>query len=451
MANPRGASSFVLLATLLVACEGGPTAPSPVAPTPVTRVAITVTLLESYPDTASVPGVTVTCLAGCQNQTVGTTDNSGQTTLTGVEPLTVRAEKDGYISVEKQVSDGDNIVLKREPVAVTITVVDTYPDTTSVLGVTVTCLAGCQNQTVGTTDNSGQTTLTGVKPLTVRAEKDGYISVEQQVSNGDTIILQREPVVVTITVELPYPEDDYNIRVGISEATVACLTGCEGQPTEVTDRQGEVTFIGRLPLTIRAEKLGHISVEQQTYGGRVNLGHEWPVELRESIRQLNLADAIATGELFLIWGDREYIDADGWGQFSCPVIIIKQILDRNFMLAILAHENMHAWQGRRSNNPPCDLHYGYPPTEEARSWKEAWEQDVEEHGPYPGVDDSDWASTLLENQAGIYGHWYWGPETELLVEPAAWADKKAALEKLYRLAPNRCQYLESRFGPPPSR
>ena len=257
---------------------------------------------------------------------------------------------------------------------------------------------------------------------------------------------------VTINVELPYPEDDYNnVRVGISAVTVTCLGGCEGTTTKVTDRQGEVTFTGRPPLIIRAEKSGHITVEQQTYGGRVNMGHEWPVELRESIRQLNLEDAIATGELLLIWGDEEYIDDDGWGQFSCPVIIIKQIPDRNFMLAILAHENLHAWQGRRSNNPPCDLHYGYPPTEEARSWMRAWEKDLEAHGPYPGVDDSAWASTLLENQAGIYGHWYWGPETEWLVEPPAWADKKAALEQLYRLAPNRTRYLEDRFGGPPPR
>ena len=261
------------------------------------------------------------------------------------------------------------------------------------------------------------------------------------------------PVVeeVSITVELPYPENDHNIRVGISEVTVTCVGGCEGQQTEVTNHQGEVTFTGRPPLTIRAEKSGHIPVEQRVYGGRVNMGHEWPPELRVAIRQLDLASAIAAGELFLIWGDEEYIDVDGWAQYACPVIIVKQIQDRNFMLAILAHEAMHAWQGRNSDNPPCDLHYGYVPSDEGKAWAEAWDKDIRDHGPYPGVDDSDWGSTLLENQAGIYGHWYWGPETELLVEPAAWANKKEALEKLYRLAPNRCRYLEDRFGPPPPR
>ena len=264
---------------------------------------------------------------------------------------------------------------------------------------------------------------------------------------------------ITISVERPYPEDDHNIRVGISEVTVTCVGGCEGQQTEVTNHQGEVTFTGRPPVTIRAEKSGYIPVEQRVYGDRVNMGHEWPPELRVAIRQLDLASAIAARELFLIWGDEEYIEVsirrsgDPYigAQYVCPVIIVKQIQDRNFMLAILAHEAMHAWQGRNSDNPPCDLHYGYVPSDEGKAWAEAWDKDIRDHGPYPGVDDAGWASTLLENQAAIYGHWYWGPETELLVEPAAWANKKEALEKLYRLAPNRCRYLEDRFGPPPPR
>jgi len=159
-------------------------------------VAITVTLLESYPDTTGVPGVTVTCLAGCQNQTVGTTDNSGQTTLTGVEPLTVRAEKDGYISVEKQVSDGDNIVLQRELVAVTITVEHPYPPGTEpapqhpgIPEVTVTCLTGCEGQQTDTTDQDGKVIFLGQLPLTIRAEKPGYIATEQQVSGSDNKVV----------------------------------------------------------------------------------------------------------------------------------------------------------------------------------------------------------------------------------------------------------------------
>ena len=54
-------------------------------------------------------------------------------------------------------------------------------------------------------------------------------------------------VAVTITVELPYPEDT-NIRIGISEARVTCVAGCDEQTEEVTDQQGEVTVVGRPPL-----------------------------------------------------------------------------------------------------------------------------------------------------------------------------------------------------------
>ena len=249
-----------------------------------------------------------------------------------------------------------------------------------------------------------------------------------------------KPTEITITVELPYPEDanGIHIRVGISEATVTCLTGCEGQPTEVTDRQGEVTFIGRPPLTIRAEKSGHIAVEQQTYGGRVNMGHEWPLELDTAIRQLGLGNAIATSELLLIWEDEEYFDArvrdtgnnNLGGEFHCPVIITRNYRTWNDRIRILAHEAMHAWQGRRSNNPPCDLHYGYPPTEEARSWIEAWDKDTRDYGPY-GLDN------VWEDQAEIYSYWYWGNARERA--------------KLDRLAPNRVQYLVDRFSPPPPR
>ena len=159
---------------------------------------------------------------------------------------------------------------------ITITVVSENDDI-GIIGVTVTCLVGCDSQQVGTTDDGGQVILTGDAPLTVRAEKQGYVSVEQHVSDGDRIVLQREYTRVTVSVELPYPENANNIRirVGISEATVTCVVGCEGQQTEVTNHQGEVTFIGRPPLTIRAEKSGHIPVRQQVSAGdRVNMSHE---------------------------------------------------------------------------------------------------------------------------------------------------------------------------------
>ena len=328
-----------------------------------------------------------------------------------------------------------------------ITVKVTTKDSLGISEATVTCLTGCDSRQVVNTDTQGRVTFTGNDTLTVRAEKNGYISVEKQVSNGDNIVLEREPVAVTITVELPYPEDanGIHIRIGISEARVTCVAGCDEQTEEVTDQQGEVTLVGRLPLTIRAEKSGHITVEHQTYGGRVNMGHEWPPELDTAIRQLGLGNAIATSELSLIWEDEAYFDArvrntgnnNIGGEFHCLVIITRNYRTRNDRIRILAHEALHAWQGRRSNNPPCDLHYGYPPTEEAKEWDKAWEQDVEEHGPFPGIDGTEWGGTLLENQAEIYSYWYWGNARE-----------RAELD---RLAPNRVRYLEDRFGSPPPR
>ena len=257
MVNRREVLFMAMLATIvMVSCDSSPLEPTPVP--------ITITVMEFYPDTASVPNASVTCLAGCQNQPVGTTDALGQTTLTGVEPLSIRVEKDGYISIEQQVFNGNTIAFEREPVEVTITVMEFYPDTASVPDATVTCLAGCQNQPVGTTDALGQTTLTGVEPLSVKVEKDGYIFVEQQVFNGDTIALEREPVEVTITVVEFYPD---TTTTSVPNATVTCLAGCQNQPVGTTDALGQTTLTGVEPLSVKVEKDGYIFVEQQVFNG----------------------------------------------------------------------------------------------------------------------------------------------------------------------------------------
>ena len=249
---------------------------------------------------------------------------------------------------------------------------------------------------------------------------------------------------ITFTVELPYPVNSHNIRVGISEATVTCTNGCDGRQANVTDSQGSVTFTGQAPLTVQVEKLGHIPVRQRVSGGgRVNMGHEWPMEVGAAIRQLGLTSAIASGELLLIWGDRKYTDVtirrgrgDLGGQYACPVIIIR-LLYRDVMVRVLAHELMHAWQHRNSNNPPCGLIQGYVSSEEGRAWTAALERDLDTEnggpGPVPGFDGEDWSKDMWENQAEFYRRWYWGEE------PA----------RLCRLAPNRCRYLEDRFGQPP--
>ena len=115
MVSLRGTT---VLAALLVtvACDSGLTAPSPVTPVTPTPVVeeITITVELPYPRDANfnrgVSGVTVTCLNGCENRPVGTTDNLGQVTLIGTPPLTVRAEKSGYVSVERRVTTGNTTV-----------------------------------------------------------------------------------------------------------------------------------------------------------------------------------------------------------------------------------------------------------------------------------------------------------------------------------------------------
>ena len=251
---------------------------------------------------------------------------------------------------------------------------------------------------------------------------------------------------ITITVELPYPQG-VDIHIGIPGVTVTCTVGCEGKQTEVTDDQGVVTFTGNIPLTVRAEKTGYLPAEWVVSDGSlVAMGHEWPLEAESVIRQLGLADAIASDELFLIWGDTVFVDAviEATGReglravFSCPIIIIKQFLDRrNFMVTALAHEAMHAWQVSSFTNS-C---YGDSQSEESKAWASAWEQDIAENG---NIDELIWADTVLENQAEFYAYWWLWGHSPLLVE-----SKESKLQQLCQIAPRRCRYLADRFGPPP--
>ena len=275
MVKPRGLLFVVMLALILMAgCDNN----SKVEPPPATPEGVIITVADLHPELASVPGATVTCLAGCEKQQVSTTDSLGKATIIGVEPFLVRVEKDRYISVEQTVSNGDTITLEREPVAVTISVIDS--DNISLPEATVTCITGCQNQHVGTTDALGQATLTGVEPLNVRVEKDRYISIEQTVSNGDTITLEREPVAVTISVV-----DSDNIS--LPEAAVTCITGCQNQQVSTTDSLGQATITGVEPFLVRVEKEGYFPAEKQVFeGGTITLERE-PVAVTISVVDLH--------------------------------------------------------------------------------------------------------------------------------------------------------------------
>ncbi len=330
-------------------------------------------------------------------------------------------------------------------------------------GVRVTCLDGSEE--VRETATDGSVTFKRDLPLTVRLEKEGHITTEVTVlEEGEEIFLPSRQKNITFRVVEPlFPNSGYGSDwpdkrngPGIGGVTVTCLEGSD-EGTKVTDADGSVTFFGTPPLTIRIEKPGYITTEKVMFGEEeIAFPNEWPEEAEEAIRQLGLAERIASGELVLRWGDGEYLplwakeigNDDIGGIYACPNIIIRKYEDRNFMLRVLIHEAMHAWQGLKSTNPPCDLHYGYPQSEEGRAWVAATEKDIQEVGPFPGIDGEEWARSPWENQAEFYSYWYMGPETKRLGE--VW-DRPEELKKLYRLAPNRCQYLEDRFGPPPPR
>ena len=317
------------------------------------------------------------------------------------------------------------------------------------------------------TATDGSVTFKGDLPLTVRLEKESYVTTEVTVLEEDEeIILPSGNQNITFRVVEPLFSNEYgrgltNFRdwpdyrngPGIEGVTITCLEGSD-EGTKITAANGSVTFFGTPPLTIRIEKAGYITTETTIgEGGEVPFPNEWPEEVEEVIRQLGLEERVASGWITLRWGDDEYLETLGefvGGLCPCPNIIIRKYEDRDFMVWILIHELMHMWQNiYNSVRSPCGLHDGaWLESEEAKAWIAATEKDLQEFGPMPELDDREWARPPEENQAGFYSYWYWGRETSNLNEVL---DRKADLEKLYQFAPNRCKYLEDRFGPPPPR
>ena len=283
-----------------------------------------------------------------------------------------------------------------------------------------------------------------------------------------------EPGEVTITMVVPYPDERFSPKSpGIPGVVVTCTVGCEGLQTEVTDDQGEVTLTGNAPLTIRAEKSGYVPVEQRVSADSwIAMGNEWPPEAEVAVHQLGLASAIASGEILLIWDDGAYLpalskefgDDDGLGGFGyCPeafngsnerqvmLLIVRETKwrDIDFAIFVLVHEALHAWQGLMSTDPPCGVSE-WPQSESGIAWVAATKSDLEGVGPIPGFDDREYGTSgrvlseiPFENQAMVYSGWYSGT--------LWWREGIADRSKICQLAPNRCRYLEGRFGPPPPR
>ena len=289
-------------------------------------------------------------------------------------------------------------------------------------------------------------------PLTVLLEKEGYFTTEVVVSeDGQGVVLPGEQKNISFRVVEPLLPDRNG--PGIGEVTVTPLEGSD-ERVKQTDADGNISFFGTPPLTVWLEKPGYIAIETVVLKEEIILPNEWPEEVAGAVLQLGLAEIIASGELILRWGDDEFLPLwakemgkDGIGAiYACPNIIVRKYEDRNFMLRILVHEAMHAWQGRMSTHPPCDIS-GWPPSKEGKAWIAAMEKDLE-IGSIPGIDGEVGTLSPWENQAELYSVWYFGRETKRLDE--VW-DQAAELKKLYRLAPNRCKYFEDRFGPPPPR
>ena len=261
-----------------------------------------------------------------------------------------------------------------------------------------------------------------------------------------------EPTEITITVELPYPEDA-NFNRGVSGITVTCLNGCEDQQVGTTDHLGQVILTGNTPLTIRAEKSGYVSVERQVTieNSTVAIGHEPPPEVEEVIRRLRLTDAVNSGELMIIWADTRYFTGPSLGGlFECynttsQAVLVREWRERDFMINTLIHELTHAWQGRNSTRPPCYTG-GWYLSASGQAWVAATELDLKEVGPIPGFDDDTGYGKPLseiphENHAALHADWYMG---------SSWGRDPGSVTKadFYRLAPHRSRYLEDRFGPP---
>ena len=312
--------------------------------------------------------------------------------------------------------------------------------------VKVTVLDGSDE--VRETATDGSVTFKRDLPLTVRLEKEGQITTEVTVVEEEEIVLPSRQKNVSFRVVEPLRFTKNG--PGIEGVAVTCLEGSD-EGIKETDDDGGVTFFGTPPLTVRIEKEGYITIEAVAgEGSEIVFPNEWPPELDLVIEQLELAELIASGELILSWR----VEPGGRGFYGCSLIHIGDDIDRNRpgMVWTLIHEAMHAKQAIESKARCNLLIEDWSPSKEGQAWIAVLEKDLRENGPVPGFDDAKWgvdkplSENPLENQASFYAEWHMGPVTR----KRDW-DGEEELKKLYQFAPNRCQYLEDRFGPPPPR
>ena len=329
-------------------------------------------------------------------------------------------------------------------------------------GVKVTPLEGPKER-MKETAADGSVTFMGQLPLTVMLEKEGYPAREVTVFKDNEEVLftggKREVSVRVVEPLLPSLKNG----PGIEGVTVTCLEGSD-EGVKTTGADGRVTFFGNLPLSIRIEKPGYITTEVvMDREEEIVFPNEWPEEAKGVIHKLGLTELVAARGIILRWGEDEFLRemelkiGPGLGAWlDCPVLLIRDFPSRRRRLWSLCHEITHVWIGLKSIGKPCGPHNrewitdaDWVNCKEGAAWVAAMEKDLEEIGPMPhdnrlyGVFRKPLKELPRHSLADFFAWWYIGHQHD---------GTKEELDKLYREAPNRCQYMEDHFlGPPPPR
>ena len=339
-------------------------------------------------------------------------------------------------------------------------------------GVKVTPLEGSDEREKGTVAD-GSVTFIGQLPLTVMLEKEGYPAREVTVFKDNEEVLftggKREVSVRVVEPLLPSLRNG----PGIEGVTVTCLEGSD-EGVKTTDADGRATFFGNLPLTIRIEKPGYITTEVvMDREEEIVFPNEWPEEAKGVIHKLGLTELVAARGIILRWGENDFLremnlklagtDKGLGAWLDCPVLLIRdspfshnKLIARREKLAALCHEITHVWIGLRALGRPCGpqnekwiTDADWVNCKEGAAWVAAMEKDFKEIGPMPeddrlyGVFKKPLKELSRHSLANFFVSWYMGDPND---------GTKEELDKLYREAPNRCQYMEDHFlGPPPPR
>ena len=237
---------------------------------------------------------------------------------------------------------------------------------------------------------------------------------------------------------------------GIGSVEITPVDGLSESKTKKTANDGSVTIRGFLPLTVMVEKEGYIPTEAiiNENGQEVLLPNEWPEELQLMIEHFGWTEKISAGEIILYWGADDYLRSVGSKTGSLDFcrqggggIFIVGLRSRAEMLWGLVYDAFYSWiADTMMEDYECGHPDGYQrmkASNEAQAWKKVLAKDLAEVGPLRGFDDIMYLGSLmqdrpLDNYAAFYAEWYL---------------KGATIRNhLKRVAPNRHQYLEDKFG-----